>query len=147
MIAAGPKKWRRRPFCAPTARLLSGRNDAAFSTWLFALATNLYRSEIRRIPARSLSLDEIAELHDQRASDGGLENRDQDRAVRRAVLSLPAKYREALILFYFHDMDVTSAAQSLGLPEGTVKARLFRGREILRDKLPQLLAVPRLEEA
>jgi len=123
------------------------RNDAVFSTWLFALATNLYRSEIRRIPAPTVSLDDIAEPRDHHASDGGLEHRDQDRAVRRAVLALPAKYREALILFYFHDMDVTSAAQSLGLPEGTVKARLFRGREILRGKLPQLLAVPHLKEA
>ena len=34
------------------------RRAAAFSTWLFALATNLYRSELRRIPARSLSLEE-----------------------------------------------------------------------------------------
>jgi RNA polymerase sigma-70 factor, ECF subfamily len=123
------------------------RRDAIFSTWLFALATNLYRSEIRRIPARTMSIEDLAEPHDGRASDGGLQDRDQDRAVRRAVLALPAKYREALILFYFHDMDVTSAARSLGLPEGTVKARLSRGRDILRGKLPQLLAVARLKEA
>jgi RNA polymerase sigma-70 factor, ECF subfamily len=125
------------------------RKDAVFSTWLFALATNLYRSELRRIPARTVSLEDIAEPPDMRASDGGLEDRDYDRdlAVRRAVGALPAKYREALTLFYFHDMDVTTASRSLGLPEGTVKARLFRGREILRSKLPQLLAVPRLKEA
>jgi RNA polymerase sigma-70 factor, ECF subfamily len=123
------------------------RKDAVFSTWLFALATNLYRSELRRIPARTIPLDDIAEPADERASDGGLEDRDRDLAVRRAVWALPAKYREALILFYFHDMDVTTAARSLGLPEGTVKARLFRGREILRGKLPQRLAVARLEEA
>jgi RNA polymerase sigma-70 factor, ECF subfamily len=125
------------------------RKDAVFSTWLFALATNLYRSELRRIPARSVSvsLDDIAEPADARASDGGLEDEDRDLAVRRAVLALPAKYREALILFYFHEMDVASAARSLGLPEGTVKARLFRGREILRGKLTQRLAVPRLKEA
>jgi RNA polymerase sigma-70 factor (ECF subfamily) len=125
------------------------RKDAVFSTWLFALATNLYRSELRRIPARTVSLEDIAEPPDARASDGGVEGRDYDRdtAVRRAVGGLPAKYREALTLFYFHDMDVTTAARSLGLPEGTVKARLFRGREILRNKLSQLLAVPRLKEA
>jgi RNA polymerase sigma-70 factor, ECF subfamily len=123
------------------------RKDAVFSTWLFALATNLYRSELRRIPARTMSLDEIAEPADTRASDGGLEDRDRNSAVRRAVLNLPSKYREALILFYFHDMDVTAAARSLSLPEGTVKARLFRGRELLRSKLPQILAVPRLKEA
>jgi RNA polymerase sigma-70 factor (ECF subfamily) len=127
--------------------LAQWRKEAVFSTWLFALATNLYRSELRRIPARMLSLEDILEPQDFRASDGGLEDQDRDVAVRRAVLALPAKYRETLILFYFHDMDITSAARSLGLPEGTVKARLFRGREILRSKLPQLLAVPRLKEA
>jgi RNA polymerase sigma-70 factor (ECF subfamily) len=129
--------------------LAQWRKDAVFSTWLFALATNLYRSELRRIPARTVSLNDIAEPPDPRASDGGLEDRDYDRdlVVRRAVFALPAKYREALTLFYFHEMDVTTAARSLGLPEGTVKARLFRGREILRSKLPQLLAVPHLKEA
>ena len=123
------------------------RREAAFSTWLFALATNFYRSELRRIPTRTISLDDVAEPVDPRVPDGGLENEDRDLAVRRAVFALPAKYREALILFYFHEMDVPAAARSLGLPEGTVKARLFRGREILRTKLPQLLAVPRLREA
>jgi RNA polymerase sigma-70 factor (ECF subfamily) len=125
------------------------RKDAVFSTWLFAVATNLYRSELRRIPARTVSLEDIAEPPDTRTSGGGLEDSDYDRdtAVRRAVGALPAKYREALILFYFHDMDVATAARSLGLPEGTVKARLFRGREILRSKLPQLLPEPHLKEA
>jgi len=127
--------------------LAQWRKDAAFSTWLFALATNLYRSELRRIPAHTVSLDEIAELGDARAFDGGLEDHDRDLAVRRAVLALPPKYREALILFYFHEMDVASAARSLRLPEGTVKARLSRGREVLRSKLPRALAVPRLKEA
>ena len=129
-------------------RALGGwRKDAVFSTWLFALATNLYRSELRRIPARNVSLADVAELRDLRAIDGGLEDEDRDRVVRRAVLNLPPKYREVLVLFYFHDMDVSAAARSLGVPEGTVKARLFRGREILHSKLPQLLTGHCLEEA
>jgi RNA polymerase sigma-70 factor (ECF subfamily) len=123
------------------------RKDAVFSTWLFALATNLYRSELRRIPARTVPLGDVAEPRDPSASDGGLEASDRDRAVRRAVLALPTKYREALVLFYFHELDVPAAAESLGLPEVTLKARLFRGRELLRRKLPEVLAVPRLKEA
>ena len=112
--------------------LASWRRDAAFSTWLFALATNLYRTELRRIPVRTVSLEAAGQL---RATRVDIDDRDQ--IVHRAVLALPAKYKEALILFYFHDMNVRDAALSLGLPEGTVKARLSRAREILRNKLPK----------
>jgi RNA polymerase sigma-70 factor, ECF subfamily len=127
--------------------LAQWRKDAAFSTWFFALASNLYRSELRRIPVAPVPLDDVPEPVDPRASDAGLEAEDRDRVVRRAVLNLPAKYREALILFYFHGMDVETAARSLGLPEGTVKARLSRGRDMLRNKLPSLVGAPRLKEA
>ena len=118
------------------------RRDAAFSTWLFALATNLYRSELRRIPARLVPLEEVAEPIDPRRLDSGLEDEDRRRAVRRALQSLPPRYREALLLFYFHGIDVTTAARSLSLPEGTVKARLSRGRDMLRRKLPRMLGMP-----
>jgi len=131
-----------------TYRALKGwRKDAAFSTWLFALATNLYCSELRRIPAGTVSLDDVVEPRDPRAPDSGLEERYRDRAVRQAVLLLPAKYREVLTLFYFHGMDVQASARSLGLSEGTVKARLFRGREILRSKFERLSLAPRFERA
>jgi len=115
------------------------RGESAFSTWLFALATNLYRSELRRIPAGVMPLEDIAEPRDPRAIDGGLEDLDRDRAVRRAVDTLPAKYREALICFYFQEMDVSTAAAGLGIAEGTLKARLFRGRKMLESKLSSLL--------
>ena len=67
--------------------------------------------------------------------------------VRQAVLTLPSRYRETLLLFYFHEMDIAAAAQSLGLPEGTVKARLARGRRILQQRLPQFLGELRFKEA
>ena len=117
------------------------RGDSAFSTWLFALATNLYRTELRRIPQRTIALEDAPEPRDPYSMSEAHELRDRDLAVRRAVLALPAKYREAMLLFYFHEMDVPAAARSLGLPEGTVKARLHRGRELLRAKLLRLLAL------
>lgn len=123
------------------------RRDATFSTWLFALATNLYRSELARIPPRTVSLEDAPALRDSRTIDGGLEERDRDHVVRQAVLSLPPKYRDAMTLFYFHDMDVAAAARSLGLPEGTIKARLSRGREILRAKLPRRIGTVQPKEA
>jgi RNA polymerase sigma-70 factor, ECF subfamily len=127
--------------------LAQWRGDAAFSTWLFALAANLYRTELRRIPAQSVPLESVAEPRDPRPVDGGREDLDRDRAVRRAMETLPAKYREALTLYYFHEMDVRAAAESLKISDGTLKARLSRGREMLRSKLESTRATVRLKEA
>jgi RNA polymerase sigma-70 factor, ECF subfamily len=114
--------------------LAQWRGDSAFSTWLFALATNLYRTELRRIPATMLSLDEIAEPPDARVSAASFDQASRDESLRCAVLALPPKYRDAVLLFYFHEQDVPAAARTLRIPEGTVKARLFRARDLLRSK-------------
>jgi RNA polymerase sigma-70 factor (ECF subfamily) len=119
--------------------LASWRQESSFSTWLFALATNLYCSGLRRIPPISLPFDETHEPSDPRAIDGGLEERNRNAAIHHAVQNLPAKYREVLTLYYFHERDVPSTARSLGLPEGTVKAHLFRARNMLREKLRPLV--------
>ena len=120
--------------------LATWRGDAAFSTWLFAVATNLYRAEIRRIPPL-VPLDEIAEPAARDGLEAAIEAVDRRRLVRRMLHLLPAKYRDAMILFYFHGADVAATSRSLGLPEGTVKARLARGRDMLRSKLSRVLSM------
>jgi RNA polymerase sigma-70 factor (ECF subfamily) len=64
----------------------------------------------------------------------GFEERQRAEGVRRAVLALPARYREALVLYYFEEKDLAEAARILGVAEGTLKARLHRGRELLRRR-------------
>jgi RNA polymerase sigma-70 factor (ECF subfamily) len=125
------------------------RREAAFSTWLFALATNVYRAEQRRRRAPFVSLADVADPADAFDLAAYHEDSDSRAAVRRALHALPARYRDALVLFYFHEMDVERAAATLGVPAGTVKARLSRGREFLRRKLVATLGVRHapLEEA
>lgn len=118
------------------------RREAVFSTWLFAVATNVYRSELRAIPARMVPLEAVTQLRDSDPFDISLENEDRDRAVHNAVLALPTRYREVLVLYYFHGLDVAATARSLGVPEGTVKARLSRGKETLRNRLAHLGICP-----
>jgi RNA polymerase sigma-70 factor (ECF subfamily) len=110
------------------------RRQSAFSTWLFAVAVNVYRTELRRIPQGTIPLEDVPELRD-RAAVATDDAQGRDEMIRRAVAGLPAKYREAVTLFYFHEMDVPAAAHSLGLPDGTLKARLSRAREMLRSRL------------
>jgi RNA polymerase sigma-70 factor (ECF subfamily) len=120
--------------------LAQWRREAAFSTWLFALATNVYRADLRRIPAPLVPIDDVDPVDPTNVA-AEHEDAESRAALRRALHSLPRRYREALTLFYFHDMDVARAALSLGVPEGTVKARLSRGRDLLRKKLVATRAV------
>jgi RNA polymerase sigma-70 factor (ECF subfamily) len=114
------------------------RRESSFSTWLFALAANVYRSELKRFPTVDVPLEEIAEPASPANQYEEMAERRRSEAVRRAVLALPLRYREPVILYYFHEMDVGAAARTMGLPEGTVKARLARGRELLRKRFPHL---------
>ena len=118
--------------------LAQWRREASFSTWLFALAANVFRTELQRIPAASISLEEAAEPAGPARQYDAVEARSRQESVRRAVLALPLRYREPIILFYFHEMDVAAAARTMRLPEGTVKARLARARALLRSRFPHL---------
>jgi len=111
------------------------RREGAFSTWLFATALNVYRSSLRRQGPPTLPLDHAAGVPDPRATHRLFEDEDRRTAVRRAVRALPARYREAIVLFYFLEMDLVGAARVLRLPVGTVKARLHRGRRILNGRI------------
>jgi len=118
--------------------LAKWRREGSFSTWLFALAANVYRSELKRFPVETLPLAEAPEAFGPASQHREVEERSQQEAVRRAVLALPLRYREPVVLYYFHEMDVAAAAATMGMPEGTLKARLARARALLRKRFPQL---------
>ena len=111
------------------------RADSTFGTWVFAIAINHYRSRLRRTPLEILGIETARDLPDPRSK---LEDRlagDSAETVRRAVVTLPPRYREAIVLHYFGDRDVRGCAAILGVAEGTMKARLARARALLARSL------------
>jgi RNA polymerase sigma-70 factor (ECF subfamily) len=118
--------------------LAKWRREGSFSSWLFALAANVYRSELKRFPTETLPMEAAPEPSGPAAQHSELSAQLSREALYRAVLALPLRYREPVILFYFHEMDVAAAASTMGLPEGTLKARLSRARALLRQRFPHL---------
>ncbi|MEM8931328.1 MAG: sigma-70 family RNA polymerase sigma factor [Acidobacteriota bacterium] len=114
------------------------RRDAKFSTWMFSVAVNHYRSTLRRHVPPSVELSELDAATGTGDLAGELDAAANDRVVRRAVALLPPKYRDAVVVYYFMQQDVTETAATLGLPPGTVKARLHRARKLLETKLRAL---------
>ena len=64
-----------------------------------------------------------------------LVRKDEQTIIGEAILELPLKQREVLIYFYFHEMPISEVAKILSIPESTVKTRLRRGKELLKNKL------------
>ena len=64
-----------------------------------------------------------------------LVRKDEETIIGEAILQLPLKQREVLIYFYFHEMTIVAIASLLAIPESTVKTRIRRGRELLRNQL------------
>jgi len=135
---AGAEEMAQEAFVMAFRKLDRWKESARFSTWLFALALNVYRSQMRRVrpPEVPLSTDREPEAKDNPAEE--ILRSQSDEVVRRGVARLPAKYRDALILVYFEERSVKDAASMLGVPDGTIKARLHRGREMLRKRLGSL---------
>ncbi len=110
------------------------RGDAAFSTWLHAIAVSVALNGLRRHArhrTRERSLDEAARMGRR---TGGLEPDVRDR-LEEAVDALPELYRT---VFLMHDLEGFSheeIAHALGVAVGTSKARLFRARARLREAL------------
>jgi len=123
------------------------RDDSRFSTWLFAIAINVYRSHMRRLRPAEVPLDSGRSIAGPGDPVGDAEAAERTLLIRRAVAALPARYRDPLALFYFLDADVAETARCLGVPQGTVKARLHRGRELLARRLSAAMERGRTAEA
>ena len=121
--------------------LAQWRRESSFSTWLFSLAANVYRTELKRFPPVDLPLDAAKEPSRAARQFHAMATEESAETVRLAVLALPPRYREPVILFYFQEMDLGLAAATMGIPEGTMKARLSRARALLRRRFPHLEAL------
>ena len=119
----------------------------SFSTYIYRIATNLAISELRRRKRRrfvsfltpfSDDNGEPVELDPQDEKplqDETLIEDERRKAVARAIKSLPEKYRAAIVLRDVEGFSYDRIAETLNLSEGTVKSRINRARNLLRDKL------------
>ncbi len=108
-----------------SAKKFQGRSQV--STWVFGIARNHARSLLRRTPE---IVEEPEELEVQGA--GPVE---QGERVRKALEKLPALEREVVVLAFYQGLSYREIAEILGIPEGTVKSRMFHARKHLRELL------------
>ena len=120
---------------------------AKFSTWIYTIAINLAKTKIikkRRFKVLSLSISNENEDLDfdipdnAYAPDVNANGKIQDYYIQKALESIPEKYRKLVILRDVEDFSYEEICDITGLPMGTVKSRINRGREKLQDLLKNI---------
>ena len=119
-----------------------------FSTWLYRIATNLCIDRIRKkkpdyyLDAEISGTDGMNMYSqipaDQKLPEDELEKLELQEHIQQEILKLPDKYRSVIILKYVDELSLKEISDILDLPVGTVKTRIHRGREALRNKLSRL---------
>jgi RNA polymerase sigma-70 factor (ECF subfamily) len=126
------------------------RRGSKFSTWLFTIAANLAKNEIRRRVRRRnwFSLDALQEVlgdsgsHLADPTEGqeiSLQRGQLQEAIGRAIAAVPEKYRLALVLRDIEGFAYEEIGQMLNIPGGTVRSRINRARGMLKRKLQPLM--------
>ncbi len=119
--------------------------EFAFSTWLFRIATNNCIDFIRKKKLNTLSIDRMIDEdgnnHPLQIKSDTLNpeetsiKKQQSQELKLIVEGLPQRYRNLITLRYFEELSYDEIAKELDLPLGTVKAQLFRARDLLSNVL------------
>ncbi|MFZ0390356.1 MAG: sigma-70 family RNA polymerase sigma factor [Calditrichia bacterium] len=129
--------------------LATFNHEFAFSTWLMKIATNNCIDFLRKRKLRTYSIHDPIQYKDDQI-EVELEDHDptpeknllqSERAsfIENAIMQLPERYRYVIILRHKEEKSYEEIAEIMNLPLGTVKAQIFRARELLNKKLKTIL--------
>ena len=123
----------------------SYNDNYAFSTWLYKIAFNHCIDAIRKKKLRTLPLDkpiqlQAGEVHHQIRDESHSPEKvllfaEKRTLIQKSIKSLPERYRIAIVLRHQEERSYEEISEILKIPLGTVKARIFRAREMLKKKL------------
>jgi len=129
------------------------RGEARFSTWLYSIVVNLSKNRMKQVRARGArevySIDDPLKTEEGSLSldppDPGpsvlekLEQKEMDARVQGCINGLDPEYREVVVLRDIQGFSYEEVRDILKIPDGTVKSRLFRARDALKDCLKRAL--------
>lgn len=132
------RAYRSRKSFAPVAR---------FSTWIYTIAINLTRSHVRRLKVRGFlsfrrrgESDPVLDIPDESNSpETQVDSAMKAERIQLALKRLPAKFREVVLLRDVQELSYEEIVAISGLPMGTVKSRINRGRAMLQEMLKDLV--------
>jgi RNA polymerase sigma-70 factor (ECF subfamily) len=111
---------------------------SAVSTWMLSIARFKALSALRRKPEQELDEETAEQIEDHADTpETALAKKDKAAVLRQALSKLSADHREIVDLVYYHEKSVEEVAEIVGIPEATVKTRMFYARKKLSEILKE----------
>lgn len=111
------------------------RRDSSYKTWLYKIAVNKCKDELKRKDFWQFRLADKLKHHlpkSEQTIEEQVMTKSEDQELAENVLSLPVKYREVIILFYYEELKIKEIHELTGLNIETIKTRLSRAKKMLR---------------
>ncbi|MDD5934305.1 MAG: sigma-70 family RNA polymerase sigma factor [Clostridiales bacterium] len=117
------------------------QGNSSVKTWLIRITINTCKDYLKSAYHRhTVPMDEFVEDNISTEDDfSKVERQETQQSVKEAVMALPEHYKDVIMCVYFQEMTMDQASQMLGIPVGTIKSRLTRAKEKLKEILERRL--------
>lgn len=122
-------------FLTAFQKLEGFKGDSSLKTWLYSIAINKSKDYLKSWHYRYMSFNQFFQ---DRGSVKSIETEiiatQRNLELSKTIMTLPVKYREIIILYYYHDLDSREISTLLSINVSTVRTRLTRGRDLLKRR-------------
>lgn len=113
------------------------RNESTYKTWLYRITVNLCKDRLRSWSFKNIVLTEffVKTKSTDKSPEIEMVGKEEGRILSEKILSLPVKYREVIMLYYYEEMTYHQISECLNVSLQTIKSRLHRARLLLKKLL------------
>jgi len=108
-------------------------------TWIIRITINTCKDYLKSAWSKKVVSMDNLETNSDFTSEQEILNEEKSSIIIQEILKLPLKYKEVLLLYYYQDLLTADIAKILNLPEASVRTRLKRARDLIKDKLKIVL--------
>ncbi|MGM8214843.1 sigma-70 family RNA polymerase sigma factor [Bacillaceae bacterium W0354] len=129
-------------------KLRTFKGESTIKTWLYRITINKCKDELKRFSNKKVTvgLPNTKKYDEQNKVETHLIQRDEQQQLAEAIMSLPVKYREVIILYYYNELKTKDIASTLKVNERTVRTRMRRARHMLKELVEEVAEHGRTED-
>lgn len=113
------------------------KNKNSEKSWIISITINTCKDMLKSSWVKRIIFfeekEELSIISDEKDLEKDVMDKISGKELLQKVMDLPSKYKEPILLYYYEEFSTGEISETLGIPEGTVRSRLHRGRQLLKN--------------